>query len=131
MNQQFKIKYSNILATKSYKINQCAIWTGPLLKPRNKYGRINCCIAKNNYKQVLIHKLAKAIALNVPEDEISTFTGNNHISHLCHNCLCVNPSHLSVEPQLVNNSRMSCRTMGFCLGHDQYDQCKLELHIDW
>lgn len=32
-----------------------------------------------------------------------------HVSHLCHNSRCVNPDHLSYEPENVNKDRQVCR----------------------
>jgi len=32
-----------------------------------------------------------------------------HVSHLCHYSLCCNFSHLTWEPQVVNNQKQTCR----------------------
>ena len=38
-----------------------------------------------------------------------------NVSHLCHNSLCVNPDHLTMETQAINNDRKSCKCSGRCL----------------
>ena len=38
-----------------------------------------------------------------------------HVSHLCKFSLCCNPTHLSLEQQIVNNSRQLC--IDTCFGH--------------
>lgn len=48
-----------------------------------------------------------------------------HISHLCHNKLCINPDHLSLEPPSINMARNTCKIEGSCLRHDIYPDCKL------
>ena len=48
-----------------------------------------------------------------------------HVSHRCHNKLCVKTSHLSLEPQRVNNSRRLCLLDGICHGHRGYSRCIL------
>lgn len=49
------------------------------------------------------------------------------VSHLCHNSLCINEEHLSVEPHFVNNNRRACTEKNKCISHDPYPQCKLDL----
>ena len=49
---------------------------------------------------------------------------NFDISHLCHNSLCVEASHLSREPRSVNNHRKTCKEEGRCYGgHGDYPAC--------
>ena len=46
-----------------------------------------------------------------------------HVSHLCHVRNCITVSHLSLEPQRVNNSRLVCKNDGLCTGHHGYPHC--------
>lgn len=42
-------------------------------------------------------------------------------SHLCHNKLCIEPLHLTLEPRSVNNSRQICNTQKYCTRkHEPY-----------
>ena len=49
-----------------------------------------------------------------------------HVSHLCHNKLCVNVSHMSLETQKVNKNREGCLLQGSCNGHRGYNRCIFE-----
>jgi ribosomal protein S16 len=40
-----------------------------------------------------------------------------HVSHLCHNKLCVRIEHLSLETAQINNNRQICKNNGECTGH--------------
>lgn len=51
------------------------------------------------------------------------------VSHLCHNALCINPLHLSLEPKVTNNSRKQCLNEKKCFGHGNYRACLLDLHV--
>ena len=35
-------------------------------------------------------------------------------SQLCHNALCINAAHISLEPHWVNNNRLQCTSNGIC-----------------
>ncbi|KAI8494528.1 hypothetical protein Bbelb_277540 [Branchiostoma belcheri] len=48
-----------------------------------------------------------------------------HVSHICHQKLCLNVSHLSYEPPAVNLQRTSCVREGRCTGHGTYKECIL------
>lgn len=54
---------------------------------------------------------------------------NMHVSHLCHQTHCVNPEHLSYEPQFVNKSRQICRSIypTECKTHAPFQDCLLEI----
>lgn len=47
------------------------------------------------------------------------------VSHLCHNSLCINPDHLTLEPHNVNNNRIHCVNENKCFGHQPYKDCLL------
>lgn len=45
------------------------------------------------------------------------------VSHRCHQRLCVNPAHLSLEPHSTNQRRNSCRRSGICGRHGRFKSC--------
>ena len=47
----------------------------------------------------------------------------------CHNCLCVNSSHISLEPHPINNNRQYCKSSNQCYGHGEYSDCLLQLKL--
>ena len=47
------------------------------------------------------------------------------VSHLCSESECVNPQHLTLEPQVVNLSRVRCCRTRRCSGHGDYKDCLL------
>ncbi|KAI8517607.1 lens induction in camera-type eye [Branchiostoma belcheri] len=49
-----------------------------------------------------------------------------HVSHLCHNKMCVSPAHLSYEPNIVNQQRRNCFAERRCTGHTVYRDCITE-----
>ena len=60
---------------------------------------------------VYVHQLAYAVHVGfVPGPPLQ-------VSHLCHNCLCVNVAHLVAEEGSYNRGRMVCREAGYCIGH--------------
>ena len=46
-------------------------------------------------------------------------------SHLCRNKKCVNPQHLNLESNVINNQRKTCFRENNCLGHGGYPACIL------
>lgn len=52
-------------------------------------------------------------------------TPGDQISHLCHNRLCVEVTHLSSEPPAINSQRNNCKTENNCAGHEPYANCLL------
>lgn len=47
------------------------------------------------------------------------------VSHLCHNSLCINKDHLTLEPHNINNNRIHCANENQCFGHQPYKDCLL------
>ncbi len=95
----------------------CRVWQGGL--KNGKYGVIKVKIDESE-RTITAHRVAYMI-----------FTGNPYLdphldaSHLCHNSLCVNANHISLEPNPVNSSRKSCKNEGRCFHHDGYLDCHL------
>ena len=48
-----------------------------------------------------------------------------HVSHLCHEPLCIADNHLILEPQCINKNRIRCHASGKCWGHEGYSNCIL------
>ena len=68
-----------------------------------------------------VHQIRLMCALRVTH-----FQPDYETSHLCHNKLCVNIDHLSLEPHSVNTQRRACVTNGRCIGHGApYKNCIL------
>lgn len=67
-----------------------------------KYGRVKITLPDNTRKVFLAHRFLYMLhtnTLHIPHDK--------QISHICHNSLCINPLHLSLEEAHVNNE--TCR----------------------
>lgn len=71
-------------------------------------------------KAIRVHRLMYMLA-----NSNFDLTSQLDVSHLCHNSLCVNEDHLSLEPHTVNNSRRHCLSTvpRTCVGHNQYEKC--------
>lgn len=106
--------------------NGCCLWTGQAKESRpggTKYGVVNVRFPGSaKWTKVYAHRLAFMLHFHILEIE-----KNMHISHLCHSSLCVNHSHLSKEPPLVNNQRRMCVNEGICITHEPYARCMLDL----
>ena len=50
-----------------------------------------------------------------------------HVSHICHQRRCINPAHLSYEPNHVNQDRQVCRSIvpAQCKAHQPFPDCLL------
>ena len=77
----------------------------------------SCTISKAQY----LVKNEKCPIQDIPLDY--------HVSHLCHNKLCIQKDHLNLEPKAVNLSRKMCITGGQCIGHGEYPQCRLHFRF--
>ena len=76
-----------------------------------KYGQVRFKLPTDAKSKVYyVHRLEKMShihVLNIPP--------NVQASHLCHFSLCLNPSHISLEPAAINNQRQQCGDL--CTGH--------------
>mgnify|MGYP001798345420 FL=1 len=99
----------------------CVVWTG-CISPSTGYGAITVQWpgTPRNQRTMGVHRLMVMCALHTTE-----LSAGHHASHLCHNKLCINPAHLSLEPQWVNNQRGNCIRQHRCLGHAGYPNCVL------
>ena len=63
----------------------------------------------------LLHNISDFKSLKLPREDSA---GNPlDVSHICHNSLCVNISHLVLEPHYINCSRKDCIRYGRCENH--------------
>lgn len=115
--------------SKQHSNQNCMIFDGP---KQNGYGMIRKKVDGTAYR-VYAHILVKM-------HELGSESLTENCSHLCHNCLCVNPKHLSVEAQSVNNSRQNCksqRNWKNCTGHfdpvtkAELPNCMLQYTYGW
>lgn len=67
--------------------------------------------------KVTVHRLRYILHLGFKPDI------NMDVSHLCHNSLCLNVDHLSLEPKSVNKSRSKCLNKEICSTHPGYANC--------
>ena len=124
-------KHSGLLESEKYRLSrqfdkfvhmqskeQCHIWQ--CLIDSCGYSEIS---KQFHGKHVCLkaHRVAFAVAypLNFLQ---STF---NDVSHLCHNRLCVNVKHLSLEPHGINNNTFVCINEDECYGHHGFQDCFL------
>ena len=87
------------------------------------YGRVKIKFTDNSKKVILAHRLMYMLhknTLHIPPGK--------HVSHICHNTLCINPVHLSLEDAQVNNDRKMCKQLvpQVCLKHPGYPDCLFE-----
>ena len=111
----------NSLHQHSHVIHQCRIWNGQ--RDSHGYG-VYQVYFRGKWVKLQVHRIAYYLA-----DPSRSLHRSIHVSHLCHNKLCINVSHLSYESQKMNNQRQICRAEGQCTGHRGKPKCKLSLVI--
>ena len=109
--------YKDILQRKSCFVGQCQLWTGHA--DDNGYGVQYVQFEGKNVK-VQAHRLS--FYLHGLTQRLSP---SIHVSHRCHNQLCIKPCHLSYEPARTNNARKVCKADGECRGHGKFRKCLL------
>ena len=95
--------------------DRCHIWKGRLIT-EDGYGYIYPRFREKRRK-LKVHRLVYFLKCNMH------LCRTKHISHLCHNKLCLNIEHLSYESATINNSRQLCRENGQCTGHGGHKHC--------
>lgn len=104
--------------------NNCSIWTGAVTA-NGLYGLLSYRDPETNaWKKKHVHRLILMIklrSLNIPKELDA--------SHLCHNSLCVNVGHLSLEPHSINNNRQCCKSYGHCIGHGGFPDCMIKFKL--
>lgn len=107
------LKLNRLLERKTRPDGHCILWTG---QQKFGYGILEFRFRRQKVK-LRVHRVRMYIHTSC------THMGDNHVSHLCHNKLCINIEHLSCEPASINNRRQVCRNNGECTGHYGYPRC--------
>lgn len=99
--------------------SDCILYTGRHKK--NGYGVIDVKFpGKPRYVPIHVHRLVYMINVRLTKLTPPEY----HVSHLCHTKDCVNFSHLTLEPQHVNNARQNCLSEKRCnKTHSPYPDC--------
>ena len=122
--EAFRAKYLEKLGENSYiSLNgECRLWQGSTRQNGNLfYGEIYVKFPdERGWRKVLTHRLSIMLT---GRDLPAKFD----CSHVCHNSLCINPNHISLEPHGVNNQRQLCKFSRKCTGHGVYPNCMLDL----
>lgn len=114
-----KIDANAVLA----KNGECRLWEGGLTSNR-RYGVV-CFKDPKTQKWIKRHVHRVSYMVFVRDFSIPSYLD---ASHLCHNNLCINSSHISLEPHHINNNRSGCRSSQTCHEHGPYPACRLELY---
>ena len=88
-----------------------------------KYGEMKAKIPGEVSKKYSVHRLQYIL------HNLDTLHPKGDISHLCHNSLCINMDHLSLEPREINNNRQGCLSRGSCKMHEGYRDCMVHLYM--
>ena len=76
-------------------------------------------------EQMHVHRLSYMVSKRMHFDDIE----GKDVSHLCHNTLCTNSDHLSLETHHINRTREICMNRNLCTGHGGYENCRLQLRL--
>ena len=103
------------LIQRSIAVNNCCLWQART--DRQGYGILRLTY-QGHIMSLKAHRLAFYLA-----NDCQPFNVDLHVSHMCHTKKCIEVSHLSLEPALINNRRKSCQLQGICCGHEGYHDC--------
>ena len=126
MEDEFYEKYSSVISDKVCMStnNECVIWTAATTGEKVKYGVVKVRFRCGNRRTVKAHRLSYMLYRRQ-----TLMTAHLDASQLCHNSLCVNAEHVSLEAHSVNVQRNSCKKTGKCSGHGIYPACLLHLRL--
>ena len=99
-----------------YPNDMCHLWAGS--RSRDGYGYLQI-VLRGKRQKLAAHRLSYFVAHG-----FHRLDPRMHVSNLCHNKLCVNADHLSLEPAAINASRSRCVGRNACLGHEGYWNCR-------
>ncbi len=123
---EFYVKYKNKIAENSdlSANGHCAMWTKA--KKPSGYGIIKYKNPHDNaWRTMHVHRLSFLVNRRIELNDLQGYD----ISHLCHNKLCTNAQHLSLETHKINRDREICVNRTVCTGHDNFENCRLHLKL--
>ena len=120
MDENFIQKYTTKLAQKTIPAEQgdCQLWVGTTKRSKHLQYGIICVKLDGRWTTLLTHRLIYMMIHHQRH-----LQQGHDVSHLCHNTLCLNPNHLSLEPHAINNNRQRCKIERTCLHHNNYADC--------
>lgn len=93
----------------------CNEWVGAL--HQGKYGKMLVCWPDGTKRMERTNRIAYIAANKIPKADLASHDAEGHkleVSHLCHNGICLKPSHLVLETHETNIERVSCQKQGHC-----------------
>ena len=93
----------------------CIVWEG--YAEKNGYGIQMVKWPDKGIKKERAHRVAYMIKHKLCANDMPKLDENSNpleCSHLCHNKLCVNPDHITLENHATNQERIHCKGQGHC-----------------
>lgn len=132
MDPQWRVlQIANLISKINYNVQNnlgCQFWSTQfavnqrerLLTRGPKYGRLKITMPDGTKKTFLAHRLMYLL-----HSDHENLDPNMHVSHICHNSLCINIEHLSYEEPHINNSRKVCTNLHppACQHHENKPDC--------
>ncbi len=119
----FEIEKEKLVKRSMQSANgECTLWTGPRSSD-SLYGLVSF---QHPDSRVTTKRKAHRFAVMVEMKDLDLDRELN-CSHLCHNRLCINTRHISLEFNHINNNRKHCIYVGRCSGHEGFPDCMLHL----
>ena len=115
--EKFLLKRKHAAKIFKYGNDLCHLWAGSV--SRDGYGYLQIMF-RGKSRKLSAHRLAYFISCGFDH-----LPADMHVSHVCHNKLCVNRLHLSLEPAYINLRRNVCVQRRACTGHHGYQNCIL------
>lgn len=104
--------------TKCEREGGCLVWRGRSLSNSGYPVMTLKLPGELTSKTRTIHRIIYSLELKKDLNQ-----PNFQISHLCHQKLCLDITHLNYEAAAVNMQRQNCRSNGVCLGHEEEPDC--------
>jgi hypothetical protein len=120
MKDNYKKQYEAILAKSQLDPKSGCILTMRPVSRGQIYPKIKVTHHKKAYIQN-IHTFTYKYENNI--EPHNRYASSLDVSHLCHNPLCINLTHLTLEPHRINIIRRTCHTLHACIGHGDYPNC--------
>ena len=110
---------------------QCIMWTGCCKGRGVRYAVMCVSVSLHGpgvWGRVAVHRLAIALMKTPTNFSLNdVLNAQGDASHLCHNSLCINASHISLEPHCVNIKRRQCTRKGICQGRGTWTTLSVSL----